>query len=84
MPNRYLQQLQEDETQRAGLVETLRQSAGILTGTSEPCDALPPDGQARVRHRIARDLLDAAARLCHQVRVTDGRCRYCEAVVVER
>ena len=77
-----LQDLQENADYRAHFVETLRASAAMLRGTGV-AGTLSEGARVRVSYQAAQELLEVAARLCDHARVTDGRCRYCEAVIVD-
>jgi hypothetical protein len=77
----FLRQLAENDDDRARHVEVLRHAAALLTETGIE---LSGEMRVRVAHRLAVDLRDAAQRLCDHARVSgDGRCRYCETLIVE-
>jgi hypothetical protein len=79
----YVTSLPTDDDTRARLVSTMRQSADRLLQRGL-CAQLTPAERLPGDYQLAQELLDAAAQLCDHIRVCgDGRCRYCDAVVVE-
>lgn len=73
-----INRLKGESNYRTNLVEQLRYAAELLRETRAP-DAV---GVA-MRFETADRLLEAAAGLCEHCRVRNGRCRYCNAMVVE-
>jgi hypothetical protein len=78
--NRYLADLASNPSDISALVEVLRSAACLLDRTGPEVE-FPIETQIHVAHLQARRLRELAARLCGHVRVRDGRCRYCEAIV---
>lgn len=80
----FLQALAEDGDERCRFVETLRAAASFLDGSVvDQVGELDEATKTALTHKQARRLREAAARLCHHGRQSDGICRYCEAVMVE-
>ena len=79
-----LEQLNADTTYRASLVETMRGSAmRLMNRDPEVTLECDPALAQRVAYTYAQQLLEAASGLCDHCRIeSDGRCRYCNAIVV--